>query len=300
MITINQALNLAAQNFKRAKIKTAFLDSEVLLAFILNQPKEFLYTYPQKKLTKSQFHKLQAIIKKRTKGEPVAYLKNQKEFYGLNFYVDKRVLIPRPETELLVEEAAKLLKAISYQPAGRQAGLKAISIADIGTGSGCAIIALVKTWSEIRDKKSEISCYGTDISKSALQVAKKNARKHQVKIKFCQGSLLEPLKNKKIDVILANLPYGWPQWLAKSSAETAGLKFEPKKSLFAKEGGLYLYRRLFGQIAEMKLKPKLILIEFDPRQKKALAKLAKKYLPAGQLEIKKDLAGLNRILIIKQ
>ena len=220
---------------------------------------------------------------KRLRGWPIAYLTNQKEFYGLNFYVDQRVLIPRPETELLVEEVIKLLKATSYF-------LKA-AITDIGTGSGCIAVTLKK-------QLPKAKVLAIDVSKTALAVAKYNAKKHKTKIKFYQGSLLSPIKNKKIDVIVANLPYGWPEWKNNTSAETKGLKFEPAKSLFTKEKGLYLYRQLFSQTAKLKNKPKLIFVEFDPRQKTALQNIIKKNLPEAKLEIKKDLAGLNRLLIV--
>lgn len=283
-MTLWQALNWATKKLKTRKIKTAALDAEVLLSFVTKKPKEFLYTHPEIKLTKPQLKKFTALISRRLEGEPVAYLRKKKEFYGLDFYVDRRVLIPRPETELLVEKIIKLLKAKSYK-------LKAI--ADIGTGSGCIAITLAKYLPKVK-------ILATDISQKTLLVARKNARKHKVRIKFYRGNLLEPLKDKKIDIIIANLPYGCQDyWQNNSTAVTSSLKFEPKKSIFTKEKGLYLYHCLFSQIAERKQKPKLILCEFDPRQTSRLEKLVKKYLPTSKLEIKKDLAGLNRVLLIK-
>ncbi|MFA5021520.1 MAG: peptide chain release factor N(5)-glutamine methyltransferase [Patescibacteria group bacterium] len=288
-MTIQEALKIFTKKLQAKKNKTAALDAEVLLSFVIKKPKEFLYSHSEAKLTKLQLKKLSKLAARRTKGEPIAYLVKQKEFFGLSFLVDKRVLIPRPETELLVEE---VIKEIRDQRSGIRD--ERLSVADIGTGSGCIIISLAKSY-----KIKAISYLATDNSKLALQVAKLNAKTHQVKIKFLHGNLLKPLKNVKIDILIANLPYGWPQWKNNSSMQTAALKFEPKNALFAKENGLYLYHQLFEQIAKRKQKPKFIFIEFDPRQKTKLQKLLKKYLPNYQVEIKKDLAGLNRILVIK-
>jgi release factor glutamine methyltransferase len=263
------------------------LDAEVLFSFTLKKQKEFLYTHSEYQLTKTQKKKLNNLINRRVKGEPIAYLTNTKEFHGLDFFVNKNVLIPRPETELLVEEVInKTLK--------QKIKKTKFKIADIGTGSGCIIISIAKSY-----KLKAISCYATDISKPALAVAKKNAKKHKVKIKFLYGNLLEPLKNKKIDIVVANLPYGWQQWKNNTSAQTSGLKFEPQKALFAKENGLYLYHKFFEQIANRKQKPELILGEFDPRQKIGMQKSIKKHLPQYCLEIKKDLAKLDRMFILK-
>lgn len=280
-MTVRQALIWASKILKTGKIKTASLDAEVLLSFTINKPKEFAYTHPEKKLTKKQLINFKNLINQRLAGKPVAYLRNAKEFYDRDFYVDNNVLIPRPETEILVDET--LIKAKKYKPQ---------TIADIGTGSGCVAITLAK-------KLPKAKIYAVDISQKALDIAKKNAKKHKVKINFFQGDLINPLNNKKVDIMVANLPYGWKQWNNINSAANSSLKFEPPISLFTKEKGLYLYRRLFEQINKRRQKPSLILCEFDPRQKNDLQKIIKKYLPNSKLEIKKDLARLNRIFIIK-
>ena len=292
-MTINQALVAATKKIKNKKIKTASLDAEVLLAFILKKLKEYLYTCPQKELSKKQIASFKNLISRRIKNEPIAYLTKNKEFFGLNFYVDRRALIPRPETELLVEEVINRIKNQELRIKNQS-----LTIADIGAGCGCIAITLAKILPTICDKRFAISYYATDISKSALLIAKKNAKKHQTKVKFFQGDLLTPLKNKSIDVVVANLPYGWQQWKNNTLAENRGLKFEPPKAIFTKEKGLYLYRRLFQQITKRKQKPRFILGEFDPRQKKYLQKITKEQFPQYQLKIKKDLASLNRIFVL--
>ena len=259
------------------------------MSFVTKKPKEFLYTHPDCKLNQKQIARLKQLINRRSKGEPIAYLRGFKEFYGLDFFVNKRVLIPRPETELLVEEVLKR---------NQKSEIRNQIIADIGTGSGCIIIALAKLL-PTSYFLPPTSYYATDISRTALSVAKKNTKKHKVKIKFFQGDLLQPLKNKPIDMVVANLPYGWKQWNNSTSVETSSLKFEPRPALFTKENGLYFYRRFFEQLAKRKQKPSLVMVEFDPRQTNNLKKLTKKYLPNSKVEIKKDLAGLNRLAIIK-
>ncbi len=274
-MTSKQALIWAQKKLKASK--TASLDAEVLLAFVLKKSKEFLYTHPEKTLTSQQAQRLKFLINRRAKGEPVAYLTNHKEFYGLDFYVDKRVLIPRPETELLVEEVIKFVNK------------KKTTIADIGTGSGCIAITLKKYL-------PQATIYATDISKPALAVAKKNAKKHQVKIKFLPGDLLKPLVRKRnvdvslaeIDIVVANLPY-----------LPFSLKYEPQRALKAGRYGLKTYQEFFEQIKKGAVNPQIIFCEINNLYLSPLKNLLKKYFPSSQFKIKKDLAGLSRILIIK-
>jgi release factor glutamine methyltransferase len=281
-MTIEKSLNWANQYLANKKIQTAFLDAQVLLCHTLKITKEYLVANPKTKIAPTKLLFYFYNIYRRGKGLPVAYIKKHKEFYGLDFYVNKNVLIPRPETELLVEETLSQLLTVKSQ---------LLNVIDIGTGSGCVAIALAKNLPEAK-------IIATDISEKALAVAKNNARFHQVKIDFYQSNLLDSIK-EDIDIVVANLPYGWNEWKNNSSAETIGLKFEPKEALFTKENGLYLYRLLFEQTKAREYKPQLILCEFDPRQTDQLTLLAKNTLPEYQLEIKKDLAGLDRVLSLK-
>lgn len=274
---IKQALTWATTKLKSSTSPS--LDAEVLLSYILNQSKEFLLTHPEMNIGWLQKIRFKKIINKRSTGVPVAYLIHSKEFYGRDFYVDSQVLIPRPETELIIEEIKKIVKS-------------ELTIADIGTGSGCIAITLAK-------ELPQTKILATDISAKALQVAQTNAKNLGANVNFTQGDLLEPIKDKKIDILVANLPYGWKQWKNNTSAETISLQFEPKISLFTKDDGLYLYKRLFDQVAKLKYKPKFILGEFDPRQTEKITKIIIKYFPTAQIQIKKDLADLDRLLIIK-
>jgi len=297
---IKKILRAAAEQIKKRKIKNPSLEAEILLSYILKKNREFLFTYPEKELNIKQVRNYKKLIIRRLKGEPIAYLTGQKEFYGLNFLVNKNVLIPRPETELMVEEALKRIRH----------SRKRITLVDVGTGSGCLIITLVIK--ELSSEASELSSFwGIDISKPALTVARKNARLHQVnkKIKFIQGNLLEPIiKNRKSQIanrkliILANLPYGWKEWKNNCSMETVGLKFEPEIALFAGKNGLQTYKELLKQIVRLAVVCRqglICLLEFDPRQMNLIKRLIKKHLPEAKLQIKKDLAGHNRLAIIE-
>ncbi|MFH0955951.1 MAG: peptide chain release factor N(5)-glutamine methyltransferase [Candidatus Falkowbacteria bacterium] len=311
-MTITQSIKLAVTKLKSSDATNVpHLEAEILLSETLKKPREFILSHGEQKLTKSQVANYKLLIKKRLKGMPVAYITGEKEFYGLKFKVNKNVLIPRPETELMVEETVKLA-ARNPKPA---------TLIDVGTGSGCIIITLAK----ILNQKSRISLlrqgfgeqvnyklWGIDISKKALTVARQNAQMHHVnkKIKFVKGNLLEPLlKNYKLPadwrnnhrplVILANLPYLAPAQIKNSPT----IKYEPKSALDGGQDGLKYYRQLFRQINKLLAashEPRDIytLCEIDPEQTAKIKQLIKNKLPEATLQIKKDLSGLNRLAII--
>lgn len=296
---------IKAQNTLNCCSKNSALEAEILLSEILKKSREFLFSYPEKKISESQNKKYNNFIARRLKGEPIAYIVGRKEFYGLDFIVNKNVLVPRPETELMVEEAINHITH-NTQHITESKNL----IIEIGTGSGCIIISLLN---ELQKSKLSIlstrdyQFFASDISAPALATAKKNAKLHKAdkKIKFFKGSLLEPIianresriSNRNL-IILANLPYVSKKW-KDDYLMTVGLKFEPPIALFAGKNGLELYQKLFKQIKEiMNLSPASIfmLCEFDPRQTQEIKKLAKRELPKGEIKIIKDLAGKNRIL----
>jgi release factor glutamine methyltransferase len=192
------------------------------------------------------------------------------------------VLIPRPETEELVERVIAKLRSLRIKD-------KRLRIIDIGTGSGCIIISLAKMLSG-----NKYQFYASDISKKVLKIARLNARAHGAKIKFIHANLLEFVA-MAFDIIVTNLPYGWKEWKNNTSAETAGLKFEPQEALFTEEKGLMLIHQLLEQIAVRKQKPKIVFLEFDPRQKTTLEKLIKKHLPKAGIKFYKDLNNLWRV-----
>lgn len=297
---------LVSSYSKKLKSSSPILDIELLLSKILNKPKEYLYTYPDKKLTTSQKINFKRLFNRRLKGEPIAYILEHQEFYKLDFKVNKNVLIPRPETEILVEEVIKYYKS-------QVSNLKPlISIVDIGVGSGAIIIALAKHFCHTEpveriDKNTQIKFYGTDISVKALNIAKQNAKLNKVKIKFLKGNLLEPLietQNSEFriqnSIITANLPYlDKKEKNLLPSSDTRGLKFEPKIAWDGGEDGLKYYREFFKQIKNYNLKPQAIFLEIGHNQAAQIKKLVKHVLPAYKCKVIKDLCGFDRVVIIK-
>jgi len=307
------------------------LDIELILAHVLKKSREYIIAHPEYELTKLQIAHYKLLIAKRLNGIPIAYITGKKEFYGLKFKVNKNVLIPRPETELMVEEALKLATQSSQR----------VILTDVGTGSGCVIIALAKQIANCLAtpdlaKPDELhppaggtnyKFIATDISAKALAVARQNAKLHGVakNIKFIKGNLLEPLtkildslpafartkgrgndKKKKLSkskfVILANLPYLTPTQIKNSPS----IKHEPDLALSGGKNGLELYKKLFQQInclihdTKYKIQNTLfILCEIDPGQTAKIKQLVKRELPQATCQIKKDLFGLNRLVIIK-
>lgn len=266
------------------KTPSATLDAEVLLAMAIKKTKECLFAHPEQVLTKKQLAIFCTAVRRRVQGWPVAYLTGHQEFYGLDFFVTPAVLIPRPETELIIDSVLS-----AKQP-------QTTNIADIGTGSGCIAVTLAK-------RLPLALILATDISQKALTVAKKNAKKHQVKIKFSKGDLLlSVIKNKKWSesnqtwIITANLPY-----LTKEQLTEPSIKKEPRLALFGGPNGLKYYQTLLQQLRANVIENNQyqLFLEIGPRQKNQLTKLVKKLFPTAKIEIKNDFAKQNRLLIFK-
>jgi len=269
---------------KWASKKIPALEAEILLAHTLGTNRTTLYKNIDSHLKDINFKDYQKTVSRRTLGEPIAYLTHHKEFYGYDFYVDKRVLIPRPETETLIDAIHRNL-ATTYRKQKKN-----ITLADIGTGCGCISIVIANTMSKIK-------IYATDISKKALLVAKENAENHNLldKIKFLHGDLLEPLP-EKVNVIVANLPYVDATFLKRSLSKDY---FEPRLALDGGKDGLRLILKLLKQ-APRYLKPKgIIFLEIAPNQKQKLKKFVPKIFPNANIAFYKDLARLDRVILIR-
>jgi len=225
--------------------------------------------------------KLKKLLQRRLHDEPLAYILNSAPFHGRNFYVDQRVLIPRQETEDLLEIA--LRKIDNTQP---------VNIIDVGTGSGALAISVAL-------ERPKANIYATDISKKAIEVAKQNANQMGTKINFFIGRLLHPELMKHIGYnlpiyIIANLPY--LPYFDKATMPKSVTKYEPSEALFADEEGLCLNSGLLAQAASVC--PKLVLIEFDPPQAKELRDFATALFPNAVIRIHQDRCGRDRILEI--
>ena len=297
--TIKSTLLTLAKKLKQNQIEHSNLEADILLAHILKKSREYLFTYPDKKLNKTQFTKLNSLITRRIKGESIAYLTNHKEFYGLDFYVNKNVLVPRPETEVLITNYESLITNYSKNK-------KSVTTIDVGTGSGCIITTIAKRFnSKFKIQNSKFKLIAIDISKKVLQIAKKNAKLHKIEknIKFIHGNLLKPIlenssfviRNSSL-VIIANLPYLTPTQIKNSPS----IQKEPKLALVAGNDGLKYYKKLFSQIKKLQQTTEAnidVLCEIDPSQTKKIKEMIIKILPNSKIEVKKDLAKKERIII---
>ncbi len=264
------------------------IEIELLLAHVLKQPKEFLYMHPGTKLTTEQQKKLTKLIERRRAGEPVAYILGYKYFYGLKFKVNKLVLVPRPETEWLVERALAIVKS-------RKSIKSKVSILDVGTGSGCISISLAHSLSTSHfPLPSEITA--SDISPAALTVAAQNAKTHKVNVNFVQSDLFTNTRGA-FDIIVANLPYV-PQGMYELLFHN--LKYEPKVAIT--DGGEVwdIYQRFFADLPKHLKTGGIALLEIDDGSKPDLQKMIRKLLPGWQATFTKDLGGLWRHLELKR
>ncbi len=274
-LTIGEALaDLSLSQDKNQK-----LERELLLAFVLRRDRSFLLLNYQQSLEAPELAEYRRLAKKLLAGWPLAYLIGEREFYGRSFSVNPSTLIPRPESEMIVDIIKK--KIAAYPD---------VALVDIGTGSGCLIISLAAELGSGR------KYYGLDISTSALSVAKQNAKCHGVKVQFLESDLLSRLPQQKGPIFLvANLPYLTPEQVRREKS----IQKEPKTALISGKDGFQHYRQLFKQLADRQdLKNFFLIIEIDPAQKKIVGAEAKKYWPKIEVEIIKDLRGKNRFAII--
>ncbi|MFA7243992.1 MAG: peptide chain release factor N(5)-glutamine methyltransferase [Patescibacteria group bacterium] len=241
-------------------IKTAELDAKVLLLQVIEENDVYLLKNPLFPLTNSQYSKFRRCIRRRKSGEPVAYILGHKEFFGFDFKVNKNVLIPRPETELIVEQAIEFIKHKVQKFEGK------LNIIDIGTGSGCIIISIANSLRTM-GYGLRAKLYASDISDKALRVARLNAKKNGVnkQIKFFRSDLFSNGKlPKKFDLILANLPY------LKSNYKN--LDSEPKIALDGGRNGLKIVSSLIELLPEKLNRSGIALLEIDNDQPEKIKK----------------------------
>lgn len=234
MTNIQQVLTTAKQQI-------SVIDAEILLAFTLNKPRSYLHAYPEQVLTQAQAQQFAEFTKRCLDGEPIAYITGVKEFWSLPLFVTRDTLIPRPETEMLVETVLEIFPS--------EANIK---IADLGTGSGAISIALAH-------ERPEWKIFAVDVSESALTIARKNAQQFALhNISFYRGNWCTALPCNDFDVIVSNPPY-----IAETEWETyaQGLKFEPKGALTSGEDGLNAIREISSMANQFLRTSGLLLLE---------------------------------------
>lgn len=264
-----------------ASTEKPHLEAELLLAALLERSRAYLLAHLDAPLPEAVAATYRAWVLRRAAGEPLPYITGRIEFFGLDFAVSPAVLIPRPETELLVEAAlAHVAERAGVPP----------RIADVGTGSGCIAVTLALQLPQAR-------LYALDISPEALAIAQQNAARHGVadRIGFLEGDLLTPL-SEPVDLIVSNPPY-----VAESEWETlpVSVRREPRLALLAGADGLAVVRRLLAQ-TPAKLRPGgLLLVEIGEWQGAAVLELAQQTFPTAECRILTDLAGKDRVLRVR-
>lgn len=253
-----------------AKKEIDALDAELLLLLILHEDeRSFLVAHDDMMLFQNDIDVLKKLVELRKRGMPMAYILGKKEFYGRNFIVNRNVLIPRPESEDIIDTVKNL-------------GISQPKILDVGTGSGCLAVTLAL---EI-PKSRVVAC---DVSSEALKIASENAVELGARVEFIKSDLLESFSDEKFDVIVANLPYVDESWDFLSPE----LEWEPENALFAEDGGLFEVKRLIDEVKKYK-NTKYLILETDECQIKKL----KKYVSDSGLEFVSNNRFVSLIKII--
>ena len=278
---IDTILNWTKQYFGEKGVENPRLDAEVLLSHILRKDRLYLYVNFDQPLEGAELAAFRAAVKKRAGRLPVAYITGEKEFMGLDFQVTPAVLIPRPDTEILVEAALKALGATDSP-----------RILDIGTGSGAICISMLVNLPSAQ-------AVTVDISPEAILVAKSNAQRHGVseRLTFCQGDLFNPVQGQVFTAILSNPPY-IPE--ADILTLTPEVRQEPNLALAGGKDGLDFYRRIIQEGRNYLAPNGFIAMEVGIGQARQVAELAEKSGYFTVSEIVKDYGGIERVVVLTQ
>jgi len=292
-VTIAEAINKAASILSARGVSEARLDAEVLLRFILNRDRAWIMAHAGEPLDEDKRGIFEKAVARRAKREPLQYITGKQEFWGLDFIVKPDVLIPRPETELVVETTLKITEH------GRRSteGDTSFTIVDLCTGSGCIAVSLAR---EIRNARF----FAIDTSGRAIAIARENARKHGVseRIRFLEGDLFQPLEELdvrgRVDIITANPPYI-------RSGDLRGLQpevrdFEPEIALIAGPGGREVHQKIIEAAPAFLKKHGSLIMEMGEGQAEALLAMVNKDGRYAAPEILKDLAGIDRVIVAQK
>lgn len=285
---VGRALLAATRRLAEAGSDSPQLDAAVLLAYVLGVNKAWLYAHPTRVLAEVEIARYEDLIRRRMCHEPVAYLVGFKPFYGLDITVDRRVLIPRPETELLVERVLAHVQQLIHE--GQRPRL-----ADVGTGSGAIAVALAVN-------APGLTVYATEVSDEALQVAAQNVWRYGLgeQVQLLPGYLIDPLP-EPVDVIVANLPYVATSDLSDLPRQVRD--YEPVLALDGGPDGLRVIAALLAALASAPGRKRLrsagrVYLEIGADQGESACALAESTLPGAEAEVYRDHAGLDRVLVV--
>ena len=307
--TVGELLSGATARIRDAGSETARLDAEVLLADVLRTERTRLIASPEVQVDVGAEERFAAAVDRRAAGEPVAYIRGIKEFFGLAFAADARALIPRPETERLVEAGreevmdrlATLARRRGIDP--RAAADGPIRIADIGTGSGAVAVALAVVLRRMMViAGTDVTILATDDSPEALELARENAVGHAAAegMRFVEADLLPPVlpeNGAPLDIVLANLPYVRTDAI---DGLPIAASFEPRSALDGGSDGLDITRRLLALLPDVLAPDGVALLEIGADQGAAAPAVVATELPGWTASVETDLAGLPRILRVER
>lgn len=292
MATTGELLREGAERLRTAGSESPRLDAELLLGYAVGVDRTAIVAHHDAPVGADAAARYLAGIERRAAGEPVAYIRGMKEFFGLAFVVDDRALIPRPETEALVERAeTEVMRRLTGAP--RAAGSAPIRIVDVGTGSGAIAISLIVALRR-RRAQGEIDVVATDISPDALDLARENAVGHAVanQLRFVEADLLPPVSGDRFDLVLANLPYVRSDAMPGLPVATS---FEPSLALDGGADGLAIIARLLALLPDALASDGVALLEIGADQGGAIVDLVASALPGWSCTVQPDLAGLPRV-----
>lgn len=275
-MTIKQAITKGMIMLKSNNVESPKLKARLLLQYVLDKPRQYIIVYDNKEIDKQQQWQYFVNIEKLTKGIPLQHITHRQEFMKMDFFVDENVLIPRPDTEILVEEVIKIAQKYNLP-----------RILDLCTGSGAIAISLKKFV-----PNADITA--VDISEKALEIAQKNAKKLETKINFLKSDLFDKLDNKKFDIIVSNPPYIRKDEIKKLSEE---VQKEPKIALDGGEDGLDFYRIITEQAINYLKTGSFLCFEIGYNQKNDVIKIIEDEQNYKNTYCKKDLYGNDRIII---
>ncbi len=282
-MTLREALRQAEARIASQNIPDARIEAELLLMHCLSIERAELYARLGDQLPSAVGDDFRVLVERRLRHEPAAYILGRHEFYGIELYVDPRVLIPRPETELLVETALAFVE-------WRFGKELSCSIADVGTGSGAIAVALAL-------HLPQALIYATDVSAGAIDVARLNCGRHGVegRVELLVGDLLEPL-SRPVDLIVANLPYVRDADIPQLMPEIGD--FEPVGALSGGADGLDEVRRLLARAQDHLLPQGAVMLEIGLGQAEEAVSVAKRHFQGSNVDLLKDFAGIERVLRI--
>lgn len=275
-VNIRETILGATKELKKNNVEDANIIARVLMSYILKQPKEYLIINDKEELKLKDEQEYLEDIEKIKNGYPIQYITHHQEFMKLDFYVDENVLIPQPDTEILVEETLKKCDKFN------------IKILDLCTGSGAIAVSLA-------NELKKVKITASDVSEKALEIAKKNAKNNNVKIEFIHSNLFENIENK-FNVIVSNPPYIESKVIEKLSKN---VKCEPKLALDGGEDGLYFYRKIALEAPKFIEKNGYLIMEIGFDQKESVINILKENENYKDIEAVKDLAGNNRVICAK-